>query len=108
MNSTDIQRGARDGTLNKINLSPFDREKLMTAAAEFRSAHDAWATRWNLLAQHGGSTFDPALLLQQHDDLIQATRANLKRLLSAVGLLRFDAYVQGEKRSIKLQTGEGQ
>jgi hypothetical protein len=64
--------------------------------------------QWNTEAQASGNNFNPAPFLVKQEELVQTTRAALKRSLSAVGMLKFDAFIQSEKKAITIHTGGAQ
>ncbi len=111
-NATAEARARQNSHLGMIGLQDGDRQQLVTILADFKSQYLALIDRFNqsataALAQ--GMQPDQKTFLQQRDDLVQSTRDAIKRALTADGVARFDAHVQGERKRMKIYTTkEGQ
>jgi hypothetical protein len=89
--------------LHGIGLGEADVVTLARIVAEHRVKRDALIAQYNQAAQ--AATSDIGTLLQQLAGLVQSTRDMLKVSLSPQGMMQFDAFVQSEKRHMKVQKG---
>lgn len=91
--------------LTTVGLEPRDSQAALVVLADFRSQYDAWVARWNAEAARAGVNFSAAVFVKQEEDMVQAIRDALKRDMTPIGMLKFDAFVQSSKRSITLHRG---
>lgn len=107
-NAAAADQKGQQSRLNAIGLEAGDQEILAGIMADFRAKHDALTAQYNQAAQAATARNEPSdinALLQQLDQLVQTTRDSLKAHLSSKGMTQFDAFVQSEKRHMKVQTG---
>ena len=108
VNPTAADQKGQQSRLNAIGLEESDREILAGIMADFRAKHDALIAQYNQVAEAAtvrGESSDINTLFQQLNQLVQTTRDSLKARLSSKGMTQFDAFVQSEKRHMKVQTG---
>jgi hypothetical protein len=108
VNPTAADQKGQQSRLNAIGLEESDREILAGIMADFRAKHDALIAQYNQAAEAAtarGESSDINTLFQQLDQLVQTTQDSLKARLSSKGMTQFDAFVQSEKRHMKVQTG---
>jgi hypothetical protein len=107
-NPAAVDQEGQQARLNAIGLETSDVEILADIMADFRAKHDAVVAQYNQAAEAAtarGESSDIHTLLQQLDQLVQNTRDTLKARLSSKGMTQLDAFVQAEKRHMKVQTG---
>ncbi len=105
-NSSDLDRRRQASLFGDIGLTPSETLQFNTVLAEFRSKYDACVQRWNAAgeaADKAGLDFDPALYVQQLEDLVQSTRSDLAR--QPILNLKVAGYVQHQKHGIQIQKG---
>lgn len=109
-NPTAEDRKHQRAHLNKIGLEDLDREIVVDILAEFRTKYDALEAQYNDAAKAALSRNqvpDTASFLAQLDDLVQSTRDALKLRLTPQAMTQFDAFVQSEKKHMRIP-GAGQ
>jgi hypothetical protein len=97
--------------LGKVQLHDDDLQSLIGTLANFKQQYNALIDRYNREAtviDASGGTPNTQSFLIQRDALVQSTRNALKQTLSADGMAKLDAHIQGEKRRMKVGSKEAQ
>jgi hypothetical protein len=108
-NSSDEERKQKQAHLRKTGLQEQDLGALSTTLTEFRIKHDALVAEYNRAAEAAtarNEASDIHTLLRDLDELVQSTRDTLKVRLSPEGMTQFDAFVQSEKKHMKVPEEE--
>lgn len=108
-NPSDEQKRRQLAHLRKIGLGGGDLQSLISALETFKLQYTDLIARYNESAEeaiNAGAEPDINTFLLQRDGLVQSTRDKLKSLLTPEGLLRLDALVQAEKKSMKVPAKE--
>lgn len=95
--------------LRGIGLSDADIKASIPVLADFKIQSSQLIEEYNAsvnLANESGTIPDLASFLRRLDAPVQVTRSELSMALSAAGMNRFDAYVQGEKVHMQIPRTE--
>jgi len=90
--------------LTSAGLSPTEVQAASKILADFKTAWDGLRNGYNQSVAASESTGVPpngGQFALQRDVLVANTRAALQKVLSASGMQKFDAHVQGEKARMK-------
>ena len=110
-NPTDTDRKRQRAQISQIGLQDKDSEALMIVLSEFRMKYDDYVQRYNQSAEAAAArneTADINGFFRKLDGLVQSTRATLHLRLTPEGLTQFEAFVQAEKRKMKVNAEEEQ
>lgn len=105
-NATEEDRNRRLMHLHKVGLRETDLNALVATLADFRTKHDVLVTQYNASADAAlarNEAPDTAHFLRQLDALVQSTRDTLKLRLTPAGMTQLDAFVQSEKKMMRVQ-----
>jgi hypothetical protein len=94
--------------LNKIGLQDLDREIVVLILKEFRTKHDSLADQLNQTSEAAlarNQVPDTSGFLRQVDELVQLTRDTVKLRLTPQAMTQFDAFVQSEKKHMRIHGG---
>lgn len=97
--------------LGRIGLHAGDLQETIAILNEFKVEYSALIAEYNATATAAdvqGIKPDLAGFLKLRDALVQTTRVQLKQKLSLNGMTQFDAFVQSEKKHMKVAVEEAQ
>lgn len=108
-NPTAKELARQRSHLGMVHLGPQDLLHIIPVLRDFRSQYDSLISDYNQSAsealQHGKQP-DVEAFLQRRDALVQKSRGELKLALTPDGAARLDAYVQIQKRMMKIDAAE--
>jgi hypothetical protein len=108
-NPTDAQTKRQLAQFHAIGMSDNDNKMLISALSRFNADYHSMIDSYNeaaSAANASGQRADINSFLLKRDQFIQSTHDQLQNALSADGWGRFDAYVQGQKKHMKISAAE--
>ncbi len=103
--TTESQRSIQNAQIAVLHLSHADRFALLTALASFNVHYTALVTDNNAAVASAAKSFkslDNAAFLRVRDALVNGVMDDLRAQLSPEGFSNLHAYIQGEKRNMRL------
>ncbi len=108
-NPTDAQTQRHLAQFRAIGMKDNDNTMLISILSRFRDDYRSMIETYNAAAtaaNASGQRADINGFLLERDQFIQSTHDQLKGALSPVGWGRLDAYVQGNKKHMKISVAE--
>ena len=104
-NASESDRKRQKAHMAKTGLSANEQEVLVIALSDFRRQYDELVRQYNEEARRAlarNEMADVGRLLRALDGLVEATRSTLRAQLPADSAARFHAFIQFEKRNMKI------
>ncbi|HXS13158.1 MAG TPA: hypothetical protein VN734_10675 [Acidobacteriaceae bacterium] len=108
-NRTELQATHQNVQLRSAGLNDSEKSVLIPILAKFNSDYHALIQSYNAAATAAnarGERADIGSFLIKRDQLVQATHDQIKGIFTADRWTQFDAYVQQEKKHMKIGRGE--
>lgn len=108
-NPTDAQTRRHLAQFRAIQMNDADSANLVSMLSRFSADYHNMIEAYNEAAKalnDSGQRADINSFLLKRDQFVQATHDQLKNALSADGWGRLDAYVQGQKKHMKISVKE--
>lgn len=107
-NPTDEQRAIQRGHIRKVHLSASGEQQLAGVLEEFKIKYAALIERYNDTTQvilANGGTPDYKAFVVEREALVGLTRERLGGVLSDADASQFNAFIQTEKKRMKISAG---
>lgn len=107
-NRTVAEQKLQAAQLDKIGLAGNDRQAHIDILANFKTQYQSMIEAFNVQAAAAwarGDRIDQSVIRLQRERLVQSTHDTLKATLTTDGWTRLDAYVQNEKRRMRISAG---
>lgn len=109
VNPTDAQTKGHMAQFHAIGMTAGDSAILMSALSRFRAGYRSMIETYNETARAAnarGQRADISSFLLERDQFVQSAHDQLKSALSSDGWTRLDAYVQNNKKHMKISVDE--